>query len=63
MVVYEIAGQPDAKQVYATVFEYFVKGLALVMLGASLFAKPILSVLTATDYQGAAELVPVICFA
>lgn len=63
VVVYEIAKQPDAKKQYAAVFEQFVAGLSLVMLGASLFVKPVLEVLTTSDYSAAADLVPVICLA
>ena len=63
VVVYEIARSPDAKRQYAAVFEQFVAGLLLVMLAASLFAKPLLSMLTTTGYSSAADLVPVICLA
>ena len=40
--VYEIARQPDARQTYARIFEYFVYVFALAMLGVSLFARPLL---------------------
>lgn len=63
VVVYEIARSPDAKRQYAAVFEQFVAGLLLVMLGASLFAKPLLGLLTTDGYSAAADLVPVICLA
>lgn len=63
VVVYEIARQPDAKKQYAAVFEQFVAGLSLVMLGASLFVKPVLSVMATEEYAAAADLVPVICLA
>ena len=63
VVMYEIAARPDAKQVFAQVFEYFVYGLALVLFAASLFAEPVLSMLTAPDYIEAAGLIPVICLA
>lgn len=63
VVVYEIARQPDAKKQYAVIFEHFVAGLSLVMLGASLFVKPVLGVLASSDYSAAADLVPVICLA
>lgn len=63
VVVYEIAKQPDAKKQYADVFEHFVAGLSLVLLGASLFVKPVLNVLATDDYSTAADLVPVICLA
>lgn len=63
VVLYEIQRQPNSKQLYADVFGYFVKALGLVMLAASLFAKPILGILTPDDYSGAAELVPIVCLA
>lgn len=63
VVVYEIARAPDAKRQFAAVFEQFVAGLLLVMLAASLFAKPMLGLLTTSDYSAAADLVPVICLA
>ena len=63
VVVYEIARQPDAKKQYAAVFEQFVAGLSLVMLGTSLFVKPLLLCLTTAEYAAAADLVPVICLA
>jgi len=62
-VVYEIAKQPDARRIYARVFEYFVYGLGLMMLGASLVAEPLLSLLTPNDYAGASHLIPVVCLA
>ena len=62
-VIYEIAKQPDHRKVYARVFEYFVYGLAVVMLAASLFAEPLLSLLTSDDYAEAVPLIPVICLA
>ncbi len=61
VLVYEIARSPDAKRQYAVVFEHFVAGLSLVMLAASLFARPLLSVLTTAEYVAAADLVPIIC--
>ena len=61
VVVYEIARSPDAKRQYAVVFEHFVAGLSLVMLAASLFARPLLLLLTTSEYAAAADLVPIIC--
>lgn len=61
VVVYEIARSPDAKRQYAAVFEHFVAGLSLVMLAASLFARPLLMWLTTAEYAAAADLVPIIC--
>jgi O-antigen/teichoic acid export membrane protein len=63
VAVYELAGQPDAKRVYARVFEYFVYGLLLVMLGVSLFARPLLLVLAKPEFMTAVTIVPIICLA
>ena len=61
VVVYEIARTTDAKRQYSIVFEKFVAGLSLVMLAASLGARPLLTWLTTGEYAVAADLVPVIC--
>jgi O-antigen/teichoic acid export membrane protein len=61
--MYEIAEQPDAKHVYAKVFQYFAYGLMLVMLGVSLFARPILGFIAAPAYAEAIQLIPIVCLA
>jgi O-antigen/teichoic acid export membrane protein len=61
--IYEIAQQPNAKQIYIKTFQYFVYGLMLVMLGASLFADPILGLVASPAYAGAAHLIPIVCLA
>jgi len=63
VLVYEIADRPDAKQIYIRVFEYMTCGLALIMLGVSLFAKPLLELMVAPDYLVAVGLIPVVCLA
>jgi O-antigen/teichoic acid export membrane protein len=63
VAVYEIAERQDRHAVFARVFDYFASGLMLVMLGVSLFARPMLALMTAKDYAGAAELIPVVCLA
>ena len=63
VVLYELAKQPNSKQLYADVFSYFVRALGIVMLGAALFARPLLAVLTPDDYSAAASLVPIVCLA
>jgi len=63
VVIYEIADQPDAKLIYVRVFEYFMYGVALVLFGVSLFAKPLLQLMVAPDYLSAYLLVPIICLA
>ena len=57
----KIADRSDAKQVYAVILKYFVFGLGLILLGVSLFARQIISILAAPDYAAAADLVPIIC--
>lgn len=61
VVMYEIARHPDAKRIYARVFEYFVYVLLLALLGVSLFIDPLLRLLVSSDYSGAAALVPIVC--
>jgi O-antigen/teichoic acid export membrane protein len=63
VVLYEIAQQPDAPKNYANVFRYYVYGLLVVMLAASLFAYPVLPVLTPGAFGAAVDLVPVILLA
>lgn len=63
VVIYEIAKRPDAKQIYAQVFEYFIYGLGLIMLGVSLLAEPILRVMVDPAYLPAASIIPIICLA
>jgi O-antigen/teichoic acid export membrane protein len=63
VVMYEVAQQPDAKYVYARVFQYYVYGLTLVSLGISLFARQLLAMMVAPDYLRAADLIPIICLA
>ncbi len=63
VVIYELDGKPDFGRVVHSVFRYFFTLLALVMLGVSLFAQPLLRVLVAPEFFGAAELVPLICLA
>jgi O-antigen/teichoic acid export membrane protein len=63
VVLYEIAQQPDAPKTYANVFRYYVYGLLVVMLAASMFAYPILPILTPGAFGTAVDLVPVILLA
>jgi len=63
VVVYEIAEQPDSKMMFSRVFEYVTYGLALFLLGISLFAKPILEIMVTAEYLPAAEFIPIICLA
>lgn len=63
VVLYEVAQQPNAKQVYSQIFEYFFYGLSLLMLGVALFSEQLLPYLVAPDYMKAAEIIPIICLA
>jgi len=60
--MYDVARQPNAKEAFVKIFEYFVYGVLLVMLGVSLFARPILSLFATPAYAAAAPLIPIICF-
>lgn len=63
VVIYEIAEQPDAREVYARVFRYYVCGTALVMLGVSIVAGLLVRLLTTPRFYTAAEIVPIVCLA
>jgi len=63
VVIYEIAKRPDAKQIYAQVFEYVIYGLGLIMLGVALFSENLLSLMVEPDYLPAAQIIPIICLA
>lgn len=63
VVIYEIEGQPDFEQVLRSVFRYFFSVLALLMLGVSLFAQPLLWVLVTPEFHAAAELIPILSLA
>ena len=61
--MYTIAKKSQAKQIYATVFQYFVYGVSTIMLGAALFAQPLLTMILPSSYAGAGRLIPLICLA
>jgi len=61
VLVYEIAEQPNARKIFSSVFEYVTYGLALFLLGLSLFAKPILEIMVTAEYLSAAEFIPILC--
>lgn len=60
VTMFEIARQPNAKSKYVSVFRYFFDLMLLVVLAVSLFARPILELMAARDFAGAADLIPVI---
>jgi O-antigen/teichoic acid export membrane protein len=63
VVMYEIAQQPDARKTFARVFKYYVFGLLVVMLAASLFAYSLLPILTPGEFDKAMDLIPIVLLA
>jgi len=63
VLMFEVAKQPNAKQIYVQVFQYFVYALALVMLGVSLVAKDLFALMVAPEYIEGAALIPIVCLA
>jgi O-antigen/teichoic acid export membrane protein len=63
VVVYEIAKLPDAKHVYARIFQYYVYALMLLLFGVSLFIRPLLATVLPAEYEAAAPLIPIVCLA
>lgn len=63
VVMYEMATEPDARRNYARVFEYFTYALLIITLAASLFAYPLLPLLTPGDYGRAVDLIPIVLLA
>lgn len=61
VTMYDIAKQADARRAFARIFEYFVYGVMLLMLGVSLFVEPLLRLFATDAYAGAAPLVPIVC--
>jgi O-antigen/teichoic acid export membrane protein len=59
--IYEIAREPDGPAIFGDVFRRFFHAVALLMFGVSLLAEPLLRLLVAPEYLGAADLLPVIC--
>lgn len=62
-VAYEVAEMPDAKKVYAQIFQFFIYALTLLLLVLAFAAEPLLRVLTTGEFADAAALVPVGCLA
>lgn len=63
VTIYELNKLPNAKDMYARIFQYFVYGLLLIMLGVSLFARPLFMLVATPAYAEAANLLPIICLA
>jgi O-antigen/teichoic acid export membrane protein len=62
-VKFQIATRPNARKVYADVFQVFMAVLLLIQLAFALLAYPLLAVMVGTRYLAAAELVPLISLA
>ncbi|MCP4788514.1 MAG: oligosaccharide flippase family protein [Fuerstiella sp.] len=63
--IFDIARQPDSNATFRRAFDWFVSGMGILYLGASLTVHPVLPWLTPESYGAAAELIPVIllgCF-
>ena len=60
VAIYEIAETPNSRKVFAGVFQYYTDGLMVVMLGLSLFAKPLMTLVATPDYIVATALVPIL---
>lgn len=63
VVMYEMAAEPEPQKNYARVYEYFTYALLIVTLAASLFAYPLLPLLTPGEYSQAVDLIPIILLA
>jgi O-antigen/teichoic acid export membrane protein len=63
VAIYETSEQPNARHTLSNIFQYFIYGLMILMLGVSLFVVPILTLVVDSDYAEAANLIPVICLA
>lgn len=63
VTLYEVAERPEAGRIYAEVFRYTVCAALLIVLGVVLFARPVIQLMAAPSYAGAAGLVPIVCLA
>ncbi len=61
VIKYEIENDENSREVYSTVFRHFTSVVIVMMLGVSLFARPLLGVLVDEKYWAAADVVPWIC--
>lgn len=62
IVVYEISAQPNAKEMYRKIFQWYSDVLLLLTLGAGLFARQLLELMADPAYSGAADLIPIVAF-
>lgn len=61
VMIYEIAGQPNAKESYVKVFNVYLRGASLMFFGAALFSRQLIALATTPEYAGAADILPIIC--
>jgi O-antigen/teichoic acid export membrane protein len=60
VAIYDIDRMPNANDVYARVFSWFIGGMGILLLGAALTVHPILPLLTPDAYGDAIDLISVI---
>lgn len=60
VAIYDIERMPNAKQVFSKMFDWFVAGMGILLLGAALTVHPILPLLTPDAYGEAIDLISVI---
>lgn len=60
VAIYDIERMPNANQVFAKMFDWFVAGMGILLLGAALTVHPILPLLTPDAYGNAIDLISVI---
>lgn len=62
-VMFEIDQLPDRRQMYRRIFKYYSLGIGLILLAVSLLARPIVAILAAPEFGGAADVLPWLCLA
>jgi O-antigen/teichoic acid export membrane protein len=62
-VMFEIDQLPDRREMYRRIFKYYTLGIGLILLAVSLLSRPIVAVLAAPEFGGAAEVLPWLCLA
>lgn len=59
---FEIANREDARDIFASVYQYYLIGITVIAMFVSVYAKEIVDIMTTKDYLLAAEIIPIICF-
>lgn len=62
-VVMDISKQDNSKEIFAKFLTYYLLAAGFVVLGVSLFAKDILTILVAPKFIGAYTVIPLLCLA